>query len=189
MSAFALHLLRHGEPTITGRMLGHLDCPATTEGIASVVQRTMELEVDAIMTSDLARARACAEAAGQALGRAVTTDRRWREIDFGAWDGLATDEIEPAALGRFWEDPDANPPPGGERWSALVARVSATIAGLEPRPTLIVTHAGVMRAALSVLCGFDHRQLWAFELPYASMLSLSIWPGERPTAQITGLQI
>jgi alpha-ribazole phosphatase len=187
MSPFALHLLRHGEPAIMGRMLGRTDCPATPAGIATTVQQVADLEVEAIITSDLARAHACAEAAGQALGRTVMIDRRWREIDFGAWDGLAAQDIEPGALGRFWDDPDANPPPGGERWSALVARVSAAIAGLAPRPTLIVTHGGAMRAALTALCGFEHRQLWAFELPYAALLSLSVWPGERPTAQIAGL--
>ena len=76
---------------------------------------------------------------------------------------------------------------GGERWSALVTRVSAALADLAPVPTLVVTHGGAMRAALHSLCGFDQRQLWAFDLPYASLLSLRVWPGERPGAQIAGL--
>ncbi|WP_438907651.1 histidine phosphatase family protein, partial [Bacillus licheniformis] len=82
---------------------------------------------------------------------------------------LAPASIDPAALGRFWDDPDAAAPPGGERWSALVARVGAAIAELPPEPTLIVTHGGAMRAALHVLCGFDVRTVWAFTLPYASL--------------------
>ena len=79
------------------------------------------------------------------------------------------------------------PPPGGESWSALVARVAAAIDELAPVPTLVVTHGGAMRAALHILCGFDQRQLWAFDLPYAARLSLNVWPGERPSAQIAGL--
>jgi alpha-ribazole phosphatase len=44
-----------------------------------------------------------------------------------------------------------------------------------------------MRAALAHLCGFDQRQLWAFELGYAALLSLRVWPGEPRSAQIAGL--
>jgi alpha-ribazole phosphatase len=45
-----------------------------------------------------------------------------------------------------------------------------------------------MRAALHVLCGFEQRLLWAFDLPYGALLSLRVWRGERPGAQIEGLR-
>lgn len=45
-----------------------------------------------------------------------------------------------------------------------------------------------MRAALAVLCGFDSRQSWAIDLPYASLLSVRVWPGETRAAQIIGLR-
>ena len=105
----------------------------------------------------------------------------------GDWDGLAASAVDRDALNRFRDDPDASPPPGGECWSALVARVSDAIADLAPVPTLVVTHGGAMRAALHHLCGFGQRQLWAFDLPCASLLSLRVWPGERPGAEIVGL--
>lgn len=187
MTAFALHLLRHGEPEIAGRMLGRTDCPATAAGIAACVEQANDLDVEAIVSSDLIRARTAAEAIGRTLGLSVTIDHRWRELDFGAWDGLSSAEIDSDALGRFWSDPDAHAPPDGERWSALLARVAEAIGALPPRPTLVVTHGGAMRAALAHLCGFEQRQLWAFELPYAALLSLRVWPGEPPSAQIAGL--
>src|SRR5690606_13877057 len=108
----------------------------------------------------------------------------WRELDFGDWDGMASSGGDRDALGRFWADPDANPPPGGERWSSLARRVSTAIANLAPVPTLVVTHGGAMRAALHILCGFDQRQLWEFDLPYSALLSLRVWPGEPTSAQI-----
>jgi alpha-ribazole phosphatase len=108
-------------------------------------------------------------------------------LDFGEWDGLLPAEVEAQALGRFWEDPDAAPPPGGERWSALVARVSAGLEAIDAS-TLVVSHAGAIRAALAATCGFDYRQLWGFDLPYGSVLSLRLWRGEAPAAQITGLR-
>lgn len=187
MSEVLLHLMRHGEPVLTGRMLGRTDCAVTQAGIASCLAQAEGLEFQQVVSSDLRRAAACAEAVAQERGRTALLDGRWRELDFGAWNGLAAAQIDPAALGRFWDDPDANPPPEGERWSALVARVGAAVAMLEA-PTLVVTHAGAIRAALAALCGFGQRQLWAFDLPYASVLSLRLWRGGEPMAQIVGLR-
>jgi len=184
---FLLHLMRHGEPELAGRLLGHTDCAGTPAGIGACFARASGLEVEHIVTSDLRRAIACAAGAAALAGITPVADPRWRELNFGAWDGLTADEVDSAALGRFWDDPDANPPPGGERWSALVARVADAIEELAERPTLVVTHAGAIRATLAVLCGFEQRQLWAFDLPYAAVLTLRIWREPTPTAQIVRL--
>jgi alpha-ribazole phosphatase len=182
-----LHLMRHGEPELTGRMLGRTDCGATAAGIAACVAQTARLEIGALVSSDLRRTRVAAEAIAMVRERPLTIDPRWRELDFGDWDGLAAADLDSAALGRFWQDPDRDPPPGGERWSALVARVGAAIAALDPAPTLVVTHAGAMRAALAHLCGFAFDRLWAFDLPYGGLLSLRLAP-EHGSAQIVGLR-
>ncbi|WP_332819828.1 histidine phosphatase family protein [Sphingopyxis sp.] len=187
MNDFALHLLRHGAPETPGLLMGRTDGAPTADGVAACAAQTAGLGIEKLIASDLRRSRNAGEAIGEALGLPLIIDPRWRELDFGDWDGMASGAVEPGALGRFWTDPDTNPPPGGERWSTLVARVSAAIADLTPVPTLIVTHGGAMRAALHALCGFDQRQLWAFDLPYAALLSLRVWPGEPPSAQVAGL--
>lgn len=178
---FDLHLLRHGALETPGLLLGRTDAAPTAGGIAACRARVAGLGVEAVISSDLARCRLVAAA----IDAAPTFDPRWRELDFGAWDGLATEAIDPQAFARFHDDPDAAPPPGGERWSALVARVGSAIGDLPPHPTLVVTHGGAMRGALAVLCGFDHRQGWALHLPYAALLSLRVWPR---AAQIVGLR-
>lgn len=191
MSDFALYLLRHGEPEGAGRLIGRTDALPTAAGIAACVDQARELAPDVLIASDLSRARRAGEAIGFATGMPVSIDPRWRELDFGAWDGLAPGDVDGAALARFWDDPEAHAPPGGERWSELFGRVSGALGDLAARPTLIVTHAGAMRAALAVLCGFDVRQTWAIDLPYSCLLSLRVWPGmepgQRPAAQIAGL--
>jgi alpha-ribazole phosphatase len=116
----------------------------------------------------------------------VTVDPRWRELDFGAWDGHAPATIDPAALSAFWDDPDVNPPPEGERWSSLTARVALACRDITV-PTLVVTHAGAMRAALATLCGFSQAQTWSIDLPYAALLSLRVWREPSLAAQIVGL--
>lgn len=187
MTPFVLHLLRHGAPALPGRLMGRTDGAPTPEGIAACVEQAGDLGIERLIASDLARARLAGEAIRERTGIALAIDPRWRELDFGDWDGKAPDEVDRAQLTRFWEDPDGNPPPGGERWSTLVARIGAALAKLEPATTLIVSHGGAMRAALHLLCGFEQRQLWAFDLPYAALLSLRVWPGEKPSAQIMGL--
>lgn len=187
MTSFALHLLRHGAPAEPGRMIGRTDCEPTAEGIAACVDQALDLGVERVIASDLRRAADAGNPIADRLGITAAIDPRWRELDFGEWDGLHAAEIDETALRAFWNDPDASPPPGGERWSTLVARVGAAIGELAPVPTLVVTHGGAMRAALHLLCGFDQRQLWAFDLPYAALLSLRVWPGVQPSAQIAGL--
>lgn len=187
MSARTLYLMRHGTPVLTGRMLGRTDCEVTPEGIAACRSQAAELAVARIIASDLQRASRCGDAVAADLGRPLAMDPRWRELDFGTWDGLESSAIDADALGRFWSDPDANPPPDGERWSALVARIAAAIDNLPVEPTLVVTHGGAMRAALHVLCGFSQPQLWAFDLPYASVVALRFWDGPSRSGQIMGL--
>lgn len=183
MTPFTLHLMRHGEPERAACLLGRTDCAVTARGLAACRAQATDLAVDRIIASDLRRARACAEAIGE-----TRIDPRWRELDFGAWDGLSASAVEPGALAAFWNDPDANPPPGGERWSTLTARVGAAITELDPVPTLVVTHGGAMRAALSVLCGIDRARTWAFDLTYAAVLTLKIWPTAPRSAQIVALR-
>lgn len=187
MSGFALHLLRHGAPDTPGLLMGRSDGAPTQAGIAACVAQAAGLGVDQIVVSDLVRSRAAGEEIADTLGLPLTVDPRWRELDFGDWDGLASSAVDADAFARFWENPDAHPPPGGERWSALVARVAAAIADLAPVPTLVVAHGGSMRAAMHILCGFEQCQLWAFDLPYAARLSLQVWPGEPMSAQVVGL--
>lgn len=184
MSGFALHLLRHGAPLRPGLLLGQTDEPALDP--AGLLRGVEALPVERIVTSDLKRARASAELAAERRSLPFATDHRWRELNFGEWEGLAPAQVPQDALARFWADPDADPPPGGERWSALRARVSEAVNALSG-PTLVVTHAGAIRAALSVLTGLDHRGVWALDLPYGALLTLRVWPGDPPSAQVTGL--
>lgn len=187
MTAFALHLLRHGAPETPGLLMGRTDGAPSSEGIAACVAQAEGLGIERLIASDLRRSRAAGEAIAAATGAPIVIDPRWRELDFGDWDGKPSDAIDPDAFGRFWNDPDASPPPGGECWSAFARRVAAAIADLAPVPTLVVTHGGAMRAALHSLCGFDQRQLWTFDLPYSARLSLRVWPGEPTSVQIAGL--
>lgn len=186
MSGIRFHLMRHGAPMQTGLMLGHTDMPVSEAGCSTCFERGRNLEVAAVVCSDLQRARRPADliAAWQDIPRRC--DSRWRELDFGQWDGAAPADLPSADLAAFWDDPDRYAPPGGETWTELCDRVSAALAEID-RSTLVVAHAGSIRAALSRLLGWDYRQSWSFALPYAALVSLTVWPSSKRTAQITGL--
>lgn len=187
MTGRIVHLLRHGPPERAGLLLGHADVPALAPECPVMSGRVAHLPIARIITSDLRRASVQAAHFARRLGVPLTRDLRWRELDFGAWDGLAPHAADQAALARFWADPDACPPPGGERWSGLCGRVAMALEDIGA-DTLVVTHAGAMRAALSVLTGLDHRGAWALDLPYRALLTLRVWPGESLAGQVIGLE-
>lgn len=168
-------------------MLGHTDEPLCdpTGSLGDGVPDG--LPIRRVVSSDLLRASAGAEVLAAKRGVPFAIDPRWRELDFGAWDGLSADVVPSDDLARFWDNPDAFPPPYGERWSALYRRVGAALDDLGDA-ALVVTHAGAMRAAVAVLTGLDHRAVWAFDLPYGALLSLKIWPGASAAGQIVGLR-
>jgi alpha-ribazole phosphatase len=184
---FELHLLRHGRPEGAGRLIGHTDAAPLAEGIVLCRARAAGLSVEAVVGSDLARAQIAAEAIATDKSLPCTLDARWREIDFGQWENVLPANLPPGALEGLHDDPDGHAPPGGERWSDLRARIAAALDDIG-RDTLVVTHAGAIRAALAVLLGLEYRHTPGFLLPYGALVSLRLWPGETRFAQITGLR-
>lgn len=182
-----LHLLRHGEPSRTGRFLGRTDLPLSAHGLRRSLARLQGLTVSRVISSGLRRTDSVAAAFARTNGIPHDVDPRWRELDFGQWDGKAADELPEDELRRFWEDPDRFPPPGGESHGALLDRVGRAVAELAPVPTLVVAHGGSIRAALFHLCGFDRMQCWAIHLGYATRVDLMRTPGDGPSAILKGL--
>ncbi len=157
--------------------------------MAQCLARAEGLEFAQVVSSDLSRARAPARQIAQERGLSCRIDPRWRELDFGAWTGLAPHQVDPAAHARFWDDPENGAPPRGERWSQLCSRVGAAVADISVS-TMVLTHGGAMRAALAALFHMEHRHVWAFDLPYAALVSLRVWPDPdngMPAAQIVSL--
>lgn len=186
MSGHVVYLLRHGPPVRPGLLLGHTDDLPLDVECPILAERVSGLPAARIVTSDMSRTRLQAAHLARQMGVPLIRDPCWRELNFGEWEGLAPETIAESALSRFWDDPDGNPPPGGESWSELRARVSSALTRIDNQ-TLVVTHAGAMRAALSVLTGLDHRGVWAIDLPYRALLTLRIWSTQPASGQVIGL--
>jgi broad specificity phosphatase PhoE len=117
--------------------------------------------IDAAVSSDLSRA---AETARIVLGaRAVPLrlDPDWREMRFGAWEGLTWAQIceaNPQMDTTGATSVKAYTPAGGESFAELSERVRRAVdrvvdALADDGVALVATHAGPLHALLSVLIG------------------------------------
>jgi alpha-ribazole phosphatase len=176
-----IDFIRLGETQATGRLLGRTDVRLSDAGWQQFKQQTDGHTWTAIVTSPLLRARAPAERLAQERGLTARVDEDWAELDFGVWDGLLLEELQddPEAslsLDGLYLSPDAPAPPEGESWRALQARVERAfgrlLADSAPPSTLIVTHAGPMRAALSLACNIPFASLWAIRIDPGTRITL-----------------
>ena len=136
-----LILVRHGETDWNRdqRWQGHADRPLNETGreqARAIAEELASEQIDAIYTSDLARARETAELIAERAGVPFVLEPQLREIDVGEWQGLTRPEIEeryPEGFrnwherGHGWER--------GETYDELAERVLAAIeAPRVPRP-------------------------------------------------------
>jgi alpha-ribazole phosphatase len=149
----ALTLLRHTTPAIASGVcygMTDLDVAETFAAEARDVVAALP-PPDRIATSPLTRCRQLAEHIGEAMNLPVTIDDRLREMDFGTWEGLPWSDIPRAELDLWAANFLHARPHGGESVAMLTARVRAALAEWDNHQShaLIVTHAGVIKAALA----------------------------------------
>lgn len=153
-----LLLVRHAQSTwnAAGRWQGQGDPPLSELGRAQAKQLAERLrgeKIDALVSSDLARAAQTAAILGEALGLEPCFDARLRELELGHWTGLPKAEIAarwPDELARFRAGDLAYRAGGGESRDELAARAHRAAADLAAghagQRVLVVTHLGVIRA-------------------------------------------
>jgi alpha-ribazole phosphatase len=184
-----IDFVRHGATVLPGVLLGRTDAPlsaagrAQVQGLGNTLADTLAAPAR-IVTSPLARARQTATILAGSRATEVSVDAAWAELDFGAWDGQPLDVLRRdhgAALVAFYADPMSHPAPGGEDPRAFAHRIedglralAATDAGA---PVLIATHAGPIRAALSLACAVPFAMLWAVRIDYATRVRLKVGLG------------
>lgn len=146
-----LWLVRHG-PTHAKGMVGWTDLPADLSDGAALNRLSLALPDAPVVSSDLLRARATADALADGRPR-LPHEPDLREMHFGAWEMRTHDEVaaeDPDRAATFWDDPGAVAPPGGEGWDALAARVLACADRLAAAhgELILVCHFGPILALL-----------------------------------------
>ena len=145
-----LLLVRHGETdwNAEGRLQGHTDRPLSDYGRGQARRLAEELEgeeLEAIYSSDLARARETAEIVGERLELPIALEPDLREKDWGTWEGLSA--VERDRVEFVGESTEAH--------QERMLRALRTIAERHPGNAriLVVTHGGSMRRVQTAAMG------------------------------------
>ena len=155
MTQTHLILVRHGETlwNLEGRRQGQADSPLTSLGIAqaqAIAGRLADERVDALYSSDLARAWVTAQHIGAACGLPVNADARLREKNFGVLEGLRCAEVQaryPEVSAQIERKSPDYTPPGGESLAAAQQRGIAALTDLarrHPGERLVVVSHGAL---------------------------------------------
>ena len=159
-------LLRHAQvhERWEGIAYGSLDVPLSTQGeieTAETARRFARLPLRAVLSSTLARARALGEALAGASGAPLLASGELREIDRGAWQGMAVRELlerRADEVAAFYADPWGWNGHGGETDRDVLARVWPALESALERhgpPIAVATHYNVIRALLGRAIGMD----------------------------------
>jgi alpha-ribazole phosphatase len=172
----ALILIRHTRPEgAEGLCYGRTDLAlaARFEAEADRLAASLPAAVR-LITSPLGRCARLAAHLGAARGLAVETDPRLAEMDFGSWEGRPWAEIPRAELDAWAADLTGARPHGGETVAELAARARAALteAAQGPVPALVVTHAGVIKAALADRQG---PQGWQAQIAFGGWVMIEGW--------------
>ncbi|MBK5963679.1 histidine phosphatase family protein [Thiocystis minor] len=173
-----LDLLRHGEVQGGTRFRGDRDDPLSPLGWEQMRLATSDLTGwTRILSSPSRRCVEFARELADGLGLPIEARLAFRERGFGAWEGLAVDQIPAEALHDFWADPVGYTPPDAETFTAFRARVLDGWRALrsEPDPhSLLVTHGGVIRILAAEVLRMSEDAFFLFEVPHASRTRLRI---------------
>ncbi|AXC14404.1 Alpha-ribazole-5'-phosphate phosphatase [Acidisarcina polymorpha] len=175
-----LLFIRHAETDMAGTFCGHSDPALNDDGFRQVERLLHSLRserIDAVYSSDLQRCHTTARALAETHAVPCFTSRGLREIHFGLWEGLTWQQIETldSNYAARWvnEFPQLSAPQG-ESIESFERRVCAETENLLHRLNsgllAVVTHAGVIRSVLRLLCGVDGTDSWARSIPYCSTL-------------------
>jgi alpha-ribazole phosphatase len=190
-----LLLIRHGEPVeeARGRCYGRLDVALSPTGSGRAKDLARELagtELAAVYTSPRRRARETADELCHGRGIAPVRDDRLSELNFGSLEGRTYAEIErdePVLFRRWMQTPALVRFPDGESFDDLRARVSSALGELRRRhdgsAIAVVTHGGVVRAALAEALALPPERLFALDVGYGSLAVID-WLGATPIVRL-----
>ncbi|MBL0712357.1 MAG: histidine phosphatase family protein [Desulfosarcina sp.] len=155
-TATTLMLIRHGE-TIWNRDMrfqGHGDSDLTARGRAqaeALGRRLVQTPFDALISSDLGRARETAAIIAQQTGHTVQIDPRLRERHYGVLEGLNIEEIRRGHAAVYdqliTEDPDYIIPRGESHRQHYRCNIDFLEAWRREKPettAAVVSHGGFM---------------------------------------------
>lgn len=185
----ALALIRHGttEWNTDGRIQGSTDIPLSEVGRAEVRSWKVPAEFRDFVwiSSPLARARETAALLG---ANSVAIEPRIREMDWDQWEGLSLADLRKNFAAELAEKEARGidfHAPGGESPRQVMERITPWLADIAKagKPTVAVTHKGVVRATLALATGWDMQAKWPVKIDWSSVQLFAVDDEGRLTAE------
>ena len=190
-AATTLILLRHGVTphTLEKRFSGGLasaNPPLSDDGRAQIRAAAEWLSplgdrIGAIVASPVRRTRESAEIAAGVLGKEVTEEHGFAEMEFGEWDGLTFAEVGeryPGELERWLGSLD-EAPRGGESFRTVQKRVLAGLDRLLERyhgqTVLVVSHVTPIKTLVARALEAELDAVYRMELAPASICVITFY--------------
>ena len=184
-------LIRHAHwdgvgRVLAGRLAGTRLSPRGVAEAGRLAEALAQLELAAVYTSPLERARDTAAPLARAHGLPLREEPRLLELDFGQWTGqsVATLQDDPSWR-RFNRERGTARIPGGETMPEAVARardaLSEIVAGWGEARVAAVTHGDIVRGLVADALGLPLPRLLQLEVDPASVTILESGPPPRLT--------
>lgn len=167
-------LIRHGAPAETGVCYGHSDptLAEPAEQTARSLSATLAQRPGPWYCSPSARCLAIARALAPA--DQIMEVEALRELNFGDWEQQPWSDIDRDALDDWAQQPLDYCMPGGESGRDLFKRVHAWAMQTSfDEHSIVIAHAGSLRALAATLLGQPFEQTWQWPVPYGTALKLN----------------
>jgi alpha-ribazole phosphatase len=184
-----LWLARHAEVASQWHSIayGSMDVPLSESGeraTEALGRAFARHQVDAVISSDLARARLLGEQIAASTSAPLSSSPELREMNRGKWQGIPKSEfIEnwQAASEHYWRDPFRWHTPGGEGDELLYARswpvIELALEGIAGGSLVVAAHGQLNRVLISRLLGIDTPESYEYYLDPAHASCLVDAPG------------
>jgi probable phosphoglycerate mutase len=161
-----LIISRHGQTVwnVQNRIQGQTDVDLDDTGRAQAAVAAAVLAAgpaDLLLSSDLRRARDTAGALAALTGLPVEVDTRFREREYGAWEGLTHEQISARWPKEFerWKSGAPVPECGVEDVADVAKRVGAALLDAADRvgpagTVVVVSHGGAARQGMGAVLGW-----------------------------------
>ncbi|NTW50398.1 MAG: hypothetical protein HGB19_11845 [Chlorobiales bacterium] len=146
--------------------------------LAQFSEELKSLHPEALISSDLVRCKDIAEKVAEDTGIFLKTDPLWREVNFGEWENRAWNDLwqsDHDRVDHWMQNFVSAVPPGGESYMMLFQRIHAQLDRLADRTEkriLVVTHAGVIRSAISFVLGMPLERSFSLEIKFGCLTGL-----------------
>ncbi|MDB5280654.1 MAG: cobC [Ferruginibacter sp.] len=178
-----IYLVRHTKPLIDKDICyGQTDIVVDDAGFpesAKLITSLLPEKIDAIYSSPLIRCGVLAEFIKQEKYPSldIAYSHLLKEINFGEWENKKWDDINQIHLSKWMNDFVNEPVPGGESFNQLYQRVKLFITAVinsSHSAALIITHAGVIRAATTYIQQSGLKDAFAISCEYGCVTKFEL---------------